>query len=92
MILHNRGFSSVETWFSMNLKLEPVNKDSDTKYVQLECSNEDHSESLHEEDEQESTQQEISDAILHHSTRERKMSDYYGNRVTVVDTSGDLKS
>ena len=71
---------------------EPVSKDSDTEYVQLECSNENHGESSHEEGEQESTQQEIPDVILRHSTRERKVPDYYGNRVTVADTSGDPKS
>ena len=46
----------------------------------------------HEEGEQESTQQEIPDIILRHSTREQKMPDYYGNRVTVADTSGDPKT
>ena len=71
---------------------ESVSKDSDTEYVQLECSNEDHGESSHKEDEQESPQQETPDVILRRSTRERRMPDYYGNRVTVADTSGDPKS
>ena len=71
---------------------EPVSKDSDTEYVQLECSNENHGESSHEEGKQESTQQEIPDIILQCSTRKRKMPDYYGNRVTVADTSADPKS
>ena len=33
-----------------------------------------------------------SKVTLWHSSRERRIPDYYGNRVTVPDTSGDPKS
>ena len=68
---------------------EPVSKDSDT---QLECSNEDNNGNSHEEDQQELQQQGSPIVILWHSSKEQRMPDYYGNRVTVADTSGDPKS
>ena len=71
---------------------EPVSKDSDTEYVQLECSNEDNNGNSHEEDQQEPQQQGSPIVTLRRSSRERRMPDYYGNRVTVADTSGDPKS
>ena len=43
---------------------ESISQDSDTGYVQLECSNEDHNESVHEEEEQESPQIGEPDVIL----------------------------
>ena len=91
-IEQQRVFFSQDVVFNESKKgfeKESVSKDS---AVQLECSNEDHSESSHKEDEQESPQQEIPDVILRRSTRERGMPDYSGNRVTVTDTSGDPKS
>ena len=49
----------------MGFEQESVSKDSDTKYVQLECSNEQHnSESSHEGEEQESSQIEEHDVTL----------------------------
>ena len=44
---------------------ESVSKDSDTEYIQLECSSEQYnSESFHEEEEQESSQKEEPDVTL----------------------------
>ena len=71
---------------------EPVNKDSDTEYVQLKCSSEDNNGNSHEEDQQEPQQQGSPIVILWHSSKEQEWPDYYGNRVTVADTSGDPKS
>ena len=67
-------------------------KDFDTEYVQLECSNEDNDGNSHEEDQQEPQQQGSPIVTLRRSSRERRMPDYYGNIVTVADTSGDPKS
>ena len=58
---------------------EPVSKDSDTEYVQLECSNEDNNGNSHEEDQQEPQQQGSPIVTLRRSSRERRMPDYYGN-------------
>jgi len=75
------------------IEKEPVNMDSDTEYVQLEYSNEEEtSESTHEEGRQESSQVEEPDVTLRRSSRERRMPDYYGNRATLADASGDPTS
>ena len=71
---------------------EPASKDSDTEYVQLECSNEDNNGNSHEEDQQEPQQQGSPIVTLQRSSRERRMPDYYGKSYTVADTSGDPKS
>ena len=49
---------------------EPVSKDSDTEYVQLECSNEDNNGNSHEEDQQEPQQQGSPIVTLRRSSRE----------------------
>ena len=70
------------------IEKEPVNDESDVRYVQFECSND---ESSHEEEEQESRQEDDSNTGLRRSSRQRRKPDYYGVRLTVADTctSGD---
>ena len=64
---HQRVFHSRDVVFNeskVGSEKEPISKDSDTEYVQLECSNEDNNGNSHEEDEQEPQQQGNSVAFI----------------------------
>ena len=95
-IEQKKVFFSCDVVFNENvngIEKESVSNDSDTRFVQIKCSDEeDHTESFNEEEEQESLQEEDSDTGLRRSSRERRKPDYYGVRVTVADTSGDPTS
>ena len=102
-IERKKVFFSRDVVFNENvngIEKESVSNDSDTRFVQIKCSDEeDHTESFNEEEEQESLQEEQeslqeedSDTGLRRSSRERRKPDYYGVRVTVADTSGDPTS
>ena len=95
-IERKKVFFSRDVVFNENvngIEKESVSNDSDTRFVQIKCSDEeDHTESFNEEEEQESLQEEDSDTGLRRSSRERRKPDYYGVRVTVADTSGDPTS
>ena len=70
-------------------KEEAMNKTSDIKYVQLECLNDEevHNDVAHDGHDLHEPVKSVPE--LRRSSREKKMPDFYGIRVTVADGSAD---